>query len=119
VTVEAFDSGLIDGSVSGLIGLAFQDLAETEAVPFWQALATDNQLSSPEMAFHLARSTNVDDEPGGTFTLGGTNSSLFTGDIEFHDLVDSSPPTFWLLSLSGIHFTLLVSPNLRSYLQQR
>ncbi|KAJ7916770.1 aspartyl protease [Mycena leptocephala] len=102
LTVEAFDSGLIDGSVSGLIGLAFQDLAETEAVPFWQALATDNKLSSPEMAFHLARSTSVDDEPGGTFTLGGTNSSLFTGDIEFHDLVDSSPPTFWLLSLSAV-----------------
>ncbi|KAF7369214.1 Peptidase A1 domain-containing protein [Mycena venus] len=102
LTVEQLDQGLIDGTVSGLIGLAFQDLAETQAVPFWQALASNNQLSSPEMAFQLLRSTSANDQPGGTFTLGGTNSSLFTGNIEFHDLVNASPPTFWQLSLSAV-----------------
>ncbi|KAJ6498541.1 acid protease [Mycena vitilis] len=101
VTVEQIDRDLIDGTVSGLIGLAFQALATTEAMPFWQALATNNQLTSPEMAFQLTRSTSQNDEPGGTFTLGGTNSSLFTGDIEFHDLANASPPSFWLLSLSA------------------
>jgi cathepsin D len=95
------DQGLIDGSVSGLIGLAFQGLADTKATPFWQTLASNGKLSSPEMGFQLLRSTTRDNEPGGTFTLGGTNSSLFTGDVEFHDLVASTPPTFWLLSLSG------------------
>ncbi|KAJ7312930.1 acid protease [Mycena albidolilacea] len=102
LTVEAMDQGLIDGSVSGLIGLAFQGLADTKATPFWQTLASNGKLSSPEMGFQLLRSTTRDNEPGGTFTLGGTNSSLFTGDIEFHDLVASSPPTFWLLSLSAV-----------------
>ncbi|KAJ6598213.1 acid protease [Mycena vulgaris] len=100
---ENLDQGLIDGSVSGLIGLAFQGLAETRAVPFWQAVINSNQLSSPEMAFQLARSQSESDEPGGTFTLGGTNSSLFTGNIEFHDVVvESSTPTFWLLPLSAV-----------------
>ncbi|KAJ6551178.1 aspartic peptidase domain-containing protein [Mycena capillaripes] len=100
LTVEALEQGLIQGSVSGLMGLGFQALAETQAAPFWQALATNNQLSAAEMAFQLTRSTSQADEPGGTFTLGGTNSSLFTGDIEFHDLVGT--PSFWLLSLSGV-----------------
>jgi cathepsin D len=88
-----------------LIGLAFQSLAATNAVPFWQALINNNQLSAPEMAFQLTRSQSEDDVPGGTFTLGGTNSSLFTGDIEFLDLVSSSTPSFWLLSVSGASFT--------------
>ncbi|KAJ7240855.1 aspartic peptidase domain-containing protein [Mycena haematopus] len=102
LTVEALDQNLIDGDVSGLMGLAFQALADTDAVPFWQALASNNQLTSPEMAFQLLRSQSSEDEPGGTFTLGGTNSSLFTGNIEFHDLADSSTPTFWQLSLSAV-----------------
>ncbi|KAK7023139.1 peptidase A1 domain-containing protein [Favolaschia claudopus] len=102
LTVEALDQGLIEGSVSGLIGLAFQGLAETASPPFWQALATGNKLSTPEMAFQLLRSQSADDQPGGTFTLGGTNSSLFTGSIEFHDLVNASPPTFWQVQLQAV-----------------
>ncbi|KAF8201354.1 aspartic peptidase domain-containing protein [Mycena galopus ATCC 62051] len=96
------DQDLITGDVSGLMGLAFEGLANTEATPFWQALATNNKLTSPEMSFQLLRSQSDADEPGGTFTLGGTNSSLFNGAVEFHDLVDSSTPTFWQLTLSSV-----------------
>ncbi|KAJ7621353.1 acid protease [Roridomyces roridus] len=99
---EQITQGLIAGNVSGLIGLAFEALAETQATPFWQSLINSNQLSSPEMAFQLTRSTSLDDVPGGTFTLGGTDSSLFTGDIEFHNLEGASTPAFWQLSLSGL-----------------
>ena len=101
MVVDSISDGLVDGAVSGLMGLAFQDLAETAAVPFWQALINNKQFSSAEMAFQLTRSESEDDVPGGTFTLGGTNSSLFTGNIEFLPLVDSSTPTFWQLSVSG------------------
>ncbi|KAJ7267220.1 aspartic peptidase domain-containing protein [Mycena rebaudengoi] len=100
--VEEFTDGLISGSISGLIGLAFPALAETNQAPFWQALIEANQLSAPEMAFQLTRSQSISDQPGGVFTLGGTNSSLFTGDIEFLDLTGSSTPTFWTLSVSAV-----------------
>ena len=41
-------------------------------------------------------------------TLGGTNSSLFTGDIEFNSLTTvGSQPTFWMLEMSG---TLRLTP---------
>ncbi|KAF8169784.1 aspartic peptidase domain-containing protein [Pholiota molesta] len=88
---------------SGLMGLAFATLARTRATPFWEALATSNQLSSPEMAFWLARSQNlqVEDVPGGAFTLGGTNSSLFTGDIEFLNM-PTGTPEFWTLPLASV-----------------
>ncbi|KAF9805833.1 hypothetical protein IEO21_08922 [Rhodonia placenta] len=106
LVVDEVSSQLLDGNVTGILGLAFQNLASTGAVPFWQALISDGQLSSPEMSFFLTRFVDdenaLTEEPGGIFTLGGTNSSLFTGDIEYQNLVNSGAPTFWMLSVSGV-----------------
>jgi cathepsin D len=104
LNVDALTQGLLDGDVSGIMGLAFQGIAETNAVPFWQALVNSKQLTSPEFAFWLDRAplTNrQQDISGGVFTLGGTNSSLFTGDIDFVNM-PSGAETFWLLSLTGL-----------------
>jgi cathepsin D len=101
---DTMTTGLVEAPVSGLIGLAFQALASTGAVPFWQALINNNLLSSSEMSFWLARDSSTATqnlEPGGVFTLGGTNSSLFTGNIEFISL-PSGEPTFWLLPLTSV-----------------
>jgi cathepsin D len=102
VAVEELTDGLLEGSASGIMGLAFSAIASTRSTPFWQALGS--QLSASEMAFYLTRfkddSNAKDEEPGGVFTLGGTNSSLFTGDIEFLNM-PSGTPTFWLLTMSG------------------
>ncbi|KAF5328713.1 hypothetical protein D9619_011734 [Psilocybe cf. subviscida] len=98
-------TGLLDGDVSGILGLAFQGIAETKAVPFWQALITDKQLTSPEFGFYLRRApaTNrVQDIPGGVFTLGGTNGTLFSGDIDFVNMPATGAGTFWLLSMTAL-----------------
>ena len=102
---------LVQTPVSGVMGLAFQGIASTGAVPFWQALINNNQLSAPEMSFWLARantSTNITTsslDPGGIFTLGGTNPELFTGDVEFTATAtlpqSNYVDTFWLLSLTS------------------
>ncbi|KAJ7467054.1 aspartic peptidase A1 [Mycena latifolia] len=106
LSAQDTSSGLLSGSVSGIMGLAFGAIASTRAVPFWQGLVSGGQLTTPEMGFWLTRfrgERNVqDEEPGGSFTLGGTNSTLFTGDIEFLDMAGGSPSTFWLLGVSGI-----------------
>lgn len=90
------------------MGLAFEPIASTNSIPFWQALVNAGDLSEPEMSFWLSRtadeptptSVNGDMEvPGGAFTLGGTNSSLFSGNIEFNNIVQT--PSFWLLNLGG------------------
>ena len=77
-----------------------------------QQLATGGQLAAPEMSFWLTRQiTNrnaPEDAPGGVFTLGGTNSSLFTGNIEFLNMPAATQPTFWLLQMSGMWMPSLV-----------
>ncbi|KAH9484944.1 Pepsin A [Psilocybe cubensis] len=98
-------TNLLEGTVSGIMGLAFSSIASTRATPFWQALSSAGQLSSPELSFFLTRAdpnSQSLDNPGGVFTLGGTNSSLFTGNIEFNNMPANSQASFWLQSLSAV-----------------
>ncbi|KAF8893581.1 aspartic peptidase domain-containing protein [Infundibulicybe gibba] len=101
-----YQRDLLDAPVSGIMGLAFHGISDLRATPFWQALASGGQLAAPEMGFWLTRHDPQasDNEPGGAFTLGGTNSSLFQGDIDFVKIAASPwrSKTFWQLSLTSV-----------------
>lgn len=98
--------GLLNDPVSGLMGLAWQTIASSGATPFWQTLAEGNGVwDEPLMAFQLTR-FNQDqrarqEEFGGSFTLGFINSSLFTGDIEYHP-IPSGAETYWIQPLTTL-----------------
>jgi len=106
VTAQQVSQGLLQGDLSGLLGLGFNTIAQTQATPFVQALAQGTQLKSQEMSFFLDRLINVqnaqDEAPGGTFTIGGTNTSLFQGDIDFVNLPSGVQPSFWLLPVTAV-----------------
>lgn len=103
--VDQTSSDLLNGTDSGIMGLAFKGLANTQAVPFWQALTTANQFGQPEFSFWINRLLGDASAPaeafGGIFTLGGTNTSLYSGDIDFQNLASSPTPLYWLLDVSG------------------
>jgi cathepsin D len=106
VAVDDISTGLIDGQLAGIMGLAFQGIANTQAVPFWQALINNNQLSNPEFSFFITRFVNdpnaANEEPGGVLTLGGTNSTLFQGNIDFQTFTPTvTGGSFWLQTISG------------------
>ncbi|KAI9451913.1 aspartic peptidase A1 [Lactarius psammicola] len=102
-TCDVISDGLLSSPVSGLMGLGWQSLSSSGSVPFWQSLFQANALDEPLMAFYLTRyvnQTNVDDlEPGGVFTLGVTNTSLYTGQIDYQS-VDSTD--YWTLTMSNL-----------------
>lgn len=104
--VDQTSANLLTGTNAGIMGLAFDTIANTGAVPFWQALADGNQLTTPEMSFWFTRllgdqNAQVEDF-GGVFTLGGQNQTLYTGDVEFLPLVTNvGRQTYWLLNVSG------------------
>jgi len=108
LSVTRTSANLLRGSLSGIMGLAFSTIAASGATPFWQVLLEENLLSAPEMSFQFTRFLNVDgagdEEYGGVFTLGGTNSSLYQGDIEFLNFPSSAigGPSFWLLELTTL-----------------
>jgi cathepsin D len=106
VAVDDLSTGLIDGELNGIMGLAFQGIANSQAVPFWQALINNNQLTNPELSFYITRFVNdpnaKTEEPGGVLTLGGTNSTLFQGNIDFQPFtLPGDGGSFWLQTVSG------------------
>ena len=106
VGVDDVSSGLIDGELNGIMGLAFQGIANSQALPFWQALVNNNQLTNPEFSFFLTRFVNnpnaKTEEPGGVLTFGGTNSSRYQGNIDFQPFtLSGNGGTFWLQTVSG------------------
>lgn len=109
VQVDRVSSSLVDDTLSGIMGLAFDTIASTQSTPFWQALSDGGQLTNKEMGFWLNRQRNnpsaSDVEFGGIFTLGGTNSSLYSGDIDFVNM-PGTQRTFWLLSMTGESYEL-------------
>jgi len=102
---DAVSSGLLVNPVSGLLGLGWQSLASSGSAPLWQTLASSGSWDSPLMAFFLTRYQNVSNaktlEPGGSFTMGATNSSLFTGDIEYID-IPSGAVSYWTLPMTDL-----------------
>ncbi|KAJ3576769.1 hypothetical protein NP233_g228 [Leucocoprinus birnbaumii] len=105
VQVDQIIDGFTDSPRSGIMGLAFSSIAITNATPFWEALSNGGQLQNKEMSFWFKRfgddasAPNV--APGGVFTLGGTNTKYFSGEIEFIDMPTSNP-TYWFLSMTNV-----------------
>jgi len=95
-------TGLLNSPVSGLLGLAFQTIATSGATPFWETLVKSNASDQPLFSFYLSRF--LDDpsansaEPGGQFMLGGTNTSLYTGEIDFVDIPEGLE-TYWIIPI--------------------
>jgi hypothetical protein len=91
--------------VTGLIGLAWQPLSSSGAMPFWQTLASKGSWNSPLMAFQLTRfinDTNGGDlEPGGSFTMGYVNESLYTGNIDYQN-IPNGQASFWLQEITSM-----------------
>jgi len=102
---DAVSSGLLVSPVSGLLGLGWQTLAASGATPFWQTLASSGSWDSPLMGFYLTRYQNVSNakslEPGGSFTMGFINSTLYTGSVEYYN-IPSGSVSYWTLAMTSL-----------------
>ncbi|KAH9939219.1 aspartic peptidase domain-containing protein [Amylocystis lapponica] len=70
----------------GLMGLGYQALATTKAAPYFFSAISQKAVKDSVFAMKLSSS-------GAELFLGGTDSSLYTGDIEYHAL--SSTVGYW------------------------
>ncbi|KAG8994607.1 hypothetical protein FRB93_001522 [Tulasnella sp. JGI-2019a] len=96
---------LLENPVSGLMGLGFSTLSTSKTMPFWETLASGGSWSEPLMAFHLTSFNGVSGtsslEYGGSFDLGFTNSSLYTGSIEYTNIPDGLE-SYWSIPLTAV-----------------
>jgi len=101
---DRISSGLLNSPVSGLLGLGWSSIASSGATPFWETLVSGGAWDEPVMSFQLTRFVDVPSadtlEPGGTFTMGFLNASLYTGEIDYQPL--NGQASYWLLSMSSM-----------------
>ncbi|KAJ7224896.1 aspartic peptidase domain-containing protein [Mycena rebaudengoi] len=85
-------------TASGSLGLGFPPKSPTTNASFWRALLAEQQGTSPKFGLWVSRPSNSSNK-GAVLTLGGTNSSFFTGDVEFLDLNQANS---WALNISDL-----------------
>ncbi|KAM5544249.1 hypothetical protein V8D89_001909 [Ganoderma adspersum] len=77
VTTESAE--FVDDPTDGILGLAFPDISNLGQSPFFQSARSQGALPLGEFSFKLAST-------GAELFLGGTNTSLYTGAPEFHNV---------------------------------
>jgi len=100
--------GLLTGQLSGIMGLGYQGIASSKAVPFWENIArgASQQASSDpfEMGFAFTRflhdpSSADEVKPGGSMSFGKANESLYQGEIQWNNVVETG---YWKIELQDI-----------------
>ncbi|KIP11625.1 hypothetical protein PHLGIDRAFT_99453 [Phlebiopsis gigantea 11061_1 CR5-6] len=106
--VNQVNQNQIVAPMSGIMGLAFATISASNSTPFWQTLAqTSGVLDSPLFAIQITRFTNDTNQnaalvqPGGSFTIGATDATLFTGNIDYQDIPDVDSG-FWLQEVNAM-----------------
>ncbi|KAJ9124207.1 hypothetical protein QFC22_001005 [Naganishia vaughanmartiniae] len=103
--VSSASDNLLQQPYSGLMGLAFETLASSGAMPFWQELVTTNQWPMPAMGFYMARyrddySATQVEEQGGWFSMGYLNQSLYTGEVNYVS-INQNDRDYWRIPVQG------------------
>ncbi|KAJ7742596.1 acid protease [Mycena metata] len=84
--VTTLSSSFKDDPADGILGLAFPSLSNLNENPFFTTANAAGSTDANQFGFYLASSKSE-------LYLGGTNSDLYSGDIEFNSIDSSSG--FW------------------------
>ncbi|KAI0355632.1 acid protease [Trametes cingulata] len=83
--VSTLSSSFGEGAMDGILGMAFPALSRLRQSPFFNTAKTQGAVKNGVFAFKLASS-------GSELYLGGTDTSLYSGSIEYHSVTGSG---FW------------------------
>ena len=97
----AVTAGLLNSEISGIAGLGFQSLSTSQTPPLWSNVGLTS--GAEEFAFFLNRQIQTAassdlEQYGGVFSLGGANSTLYQGAINWSNVINKA---YWLITLGG------------------
>ncbi|TYJ52513.1 hypothetical protein B9479_006873 [Cryptococcus floricola] len=99
-------NGLISAPVSGIMGLAFQNVSTSKKATWWETLATSGTWDSPEFGVYMARfrgntSASRVETDGGSITFGGVDRTKFVGELDYVS-IDSSARDYWRIPVEDL-----------------
>ncbi|KAI8043521.1 hypothetical protein M5D96_004853 [Drosophila gunungcola] len=86
-----------DVAFDGILGMAFQQIAEDNVVPPFFNLYMQGLIDEPVFGFYLDR--NGSSEEGGQLALGGTDQNLIDGEMTY---VEVSEQGYWQFGVNNI-----------------
>jgi len=99
--MNQLSANIVSGAISGIMGLGWEPLAETQGTPWWESLAKGGSWARPLFGFYITRYADDPNaatvEPGGSIDIGFVNSS-FTN-ISYIPL---TAKTYWNIPLQTI-----------------
>ncbi|EJT98207.1 aspartic protease [Dacryopinax primogenitus] len=91
--VNVMSPQFLNDPASGILGLAFPQIAQTKQPPFMQQLYNAGVLDEPLFAFFLSRQ-----EQGAVLSIGNTDSTHYTGGITYTPVTTQ---TYWEVQSTG------------------
>lgn len=80
----------------GIVGLAFPEMAAYDIAPVFDSIIKENKLDSNVFSFYFSKHA---DETDSRLIVGGVDSSLYEGEINYHKVVDRY---YWTLKADNI-----------------
>jgi len=89
----SFDLAKFDG----IAGMAFVTISVDHVTPLWYNLVSQGLVQAPQFSFWLSKDPNS--ASGGELTLGGTDSTHYTGSFTYVPLTDD---TYWEFKMDNL-----------------
>ena len=104
--VNQTTADILSYPLSGIMGLGFEGLTNTNSKPWWEGVMDSGSLANQTMGVYMARyrhdaTAKSVEQNGGEFTIGAVNTSLFTGDINYISIPDSNRD-YWRITTEAI-----------------
>lgn len=84
-----------DGYFSGILGLAYPEMAAYEAVPIIDSIINNKVLNKNIMSFYYS----YDEDSDGQVTIGTIDNTKYTGSLDYFDVIDKY---YWTIKLKDI-----------------
>jgi len=81
----------------GILGMGFESISVDSVTPVWYNILSQGLVSDPVFSFWLNQ--DATGTPGGELTLGGVDSTRYTGDFLYTALTNE---TYWEFALSDV-----------------
>ncbi|KNZ51326.1 hypothetical protein VP01_39g5 [Puccinia sorghi] len=95
--VHNISSHLLADQISGIMGMAFQQISTMRSSPFWES------ANISTFSFGMTRFCDVpfprEVEPGGVVMLGATDRSLYTGEISYTNVLNEG---YWEIKMDAV-----------------
>ncbi|PLW24380.1 hypothetical protein PCASD_08390 [Puccinia coronata f. sp. avenae] len=95
--VKKISSHLLADQISGIMGMAFEQISSMKNMPFWQS------ANISTFSFGMTRFCDVpfprEVEPGGVVMLGATDPNLYTGEINFTNVIEEG---YWAIKIDTV-----------------